>query len=158
MGDGLVLRDIHLSVAPPWWPPAPGWWLLAAALLLALAVLLAWRLQRARRRRRLLALFDAEVGAATRPADEVAAISALLRRAARRVEPSADRLQGGAWLAFLDTGRDAPRFHGERGALLVDGAFRPDPDPARVADLRAAARERFLELMQSATPAAQVRR
>lgn len=158
MGDGLVLRDIHPSVAPPWWPPAPGWWLLALALLLALAALATWRLHRARHRRRLLALFDAEVDAATRSAAEVAAISALLRRAARRREPAADRLQGEAWLAFLDGSAAARRFDGERGALLLEGAFRPDPDPARVADLRAVARERFLELMQGPASPGQARR
>lgn len=158
MGDGLVLRDIHPSVAPPWWPPAPGWWLLALALLLALAALATWRLQRVRRRRRLLALFDAEADAAAAPAAEVAAISALLRRAARRREPAADRLEGDAWLAFLDAGREAPRFGGERGVLLLEGAFRADPDPARVAELRAVARERFLELMQDPVTAGRGRR
>lgn len=148
MGDGLVLRDIHPSAAPSWWPPAPGWWLVAMGLLLAAAALLAWRLLRARRRRRLLALFDAEADAAAGPVAEVAAMSALLRRAARRRDPAADRLQGQAWLDFLDAGRDTPRFHGPRGELLLEGAFRPDADPARVADLRAAARERFVEWME----------
>src|SRR5690606_11779593 len=57
MDDGLVLRDIHLSTAPPWWPPAPGWWGVAAVVLAVLAALAGWRLLRARRRRRLLALF-----------------------------------------------------------------------------------------------------
>ena len=37
MEDGLVLRDLHLSPAPPWWPPASGWWWLAAALLAGVA-------------------------------------------------------------------------------------------------------------------------
>ena len=148
MGDGLVLRDIHLSTAPPWWPPAPGWWLLAAAILVALAALVSWRLLRARRRRRLLALFDAEVDAAAGPAEAVAAMSALLRRAARRRDPAADRLEGPEWLAFLDAGREAPRFDGARGALLLQGPFRRGADPAAVADLRHAACERFLEWME----------
>lgn len=148
MVDGLVLRDIHLSTAPPWWPPAPGWWLLAAAVAAILAILVAWRLLRARRRRRLLALFDAEVDAAAGAADAVAAMSALLRRAARRQDPAADRLEGGEWLAFLDAGRDRPRFDGARGTLLLEGPFRRDADPAEVADLRFAVRERFLEWME----------
>jgi hypothetical protein len=148
MGDGLVLRDIHPSAAPSWWPPAPGWWLVATGLLLAAAALLAWRLLRVRRRRRLLALFDAEVAAADGPAAEVAALSALLRRAARCRDPDADRLQGQAWLDFLDAGRETPRFRGPRGELLLEGAFRPDADPARVADLRATERARFVEWME----------
>lgn len=148
MGEGLVLRDIHPSTAPPWWPPAPGWWLLAAAILAALAALAAWRLLRVRRRRRLLALFDAEVDAAAGPAEAVAAMSALLRRAARRRDPAADRLEGPEWLAFLDAGRGAPRFDGVRGALLLEGPFRRDADPAAVADLRHAVREVFLEWME----------
>lgn len=149
MDEGLVLRDIHLSAAPSWWPPAPGWWLLALAVLLALAAVLAWRLLRLRRRRRLLALFDAEVDAAPDPAAALAAISGLLRRAARRRDPAADRLEGQAWLAFLDHGRDRPRFDGALGELLLEGPFRPDVDAGAVAALRAPARERFLEWMEA---------
>lgn len=149
MGDGLVLRDIHLSTAPPWWPPALGWWLLAAAMLLVLAALVAWRLLRARRRRRWLALFDAEVDAAPDPAAAVAAISALLRRAAKRHHPAADRLEGTAWLELLDAARDTPRFDGARGALLLAGPFQREVDAAAVADLRYAARERFMEWVEA---------
>lgn len=147
MDDALVLRDIHPSVAPSWWPPAPGWWLVAAVGLLALAGLLAWRLWRARRRRRLLALFDAEVDAATDPAARVAAMSALLRRAARRRDPDAVHLEGDAWLEFLDAGRQDPRFAGREGRLLLDGPFRPDVDAGDAAALQAVARARFLEWM-----------
>ena len=148
MDQALVLRDIHPSAAPPWWPPAPGWWALAALLAFALLVLLAWRLRRARRRRRILALFDGEVDAAASAAEAVAAISALLRRAGRMRDPAADRLEGEAWLAFLDDGRERPRFDARRGALLLEGAWRREVDPAAVADLRAAARERYLEWME----------
>ncbi|WP_133000509.1 DUF4381 domain-containing protein [Luteimonas arsenica] len=148
MGDGLVLRDIHVSTAPSWWPPAPGWWLLALALLLVVAAVVAWRLLRARRRRRLLALFDAEVDAAADPAGALAAISSLLRRAARRHDPAADRLEGQAWLDFLDAGAASARFHGAVGTLLLEGPFRRDADPADVVRLRAAARERFIQWME----------
>lgn len=146
MGDGLVLRDIHLSTAPGWWPLAPGWWLVAVAVLLLAAGLLAWRLRRLRHRRRLLAMFDRETALAD-PAASMAAISSLLRRAARRHHPGADTLQGEAWLALLDQGRNAPRFAGARGELLLQGAFRPDPPAGEVAALRLAARERFVEWM-----------
>lgn len=146
MDDGLVLREIHLSTAPGWWPPAPGWWLVAAALLLLAAVVLAWRLRRLRHRRRLLALYDRETALGD-PAATVAAISSLLRRAARQRQPGADRLDGDAWLALLDAGRAQPRFGGPLGELLLHGAFRPDPPARDVAELRRAARERFIEWM-----------
>ena len=148
MDEALVLRDIHLSSAPPGWPPAPGGWLLAVTVLAAAAALVAWRMLVARRRRRLLALFDAEVAAAPGPAEAVAAMSALLRRAARRRDPSADRLVGRDWLAFLDAGRDPPRFEGGLGTLLLEGPFQRDADAAAVADLRQAARARFIEWME----------
>ena len=85
-GDSLPLRDIHLPVAPGWWPPAPGWWLLGGLLLAMLAAggVMAWR--RARRRHALLRMFDQRVDAAADPAARVAAISELLRRAAREQE------------------------------------------------------------------------
>lgn len=146
MSDGLVLRDLHLSTAPSWWPPAPGWWFVAGALLVLAACVLGLRLRRQRRRRRLLALFDSETSGTDANAT-VAAISSLLRRAARRVDPGADRLDGQPWLDFLDQGRETRRFEGARGALLLEGTYRPGLDPDEVADLRAAARERFIEWM-----------
>lgn len=144
--DGLVLRDIHASIAPGWWPPAPGWWWLAVALALALAAVVAWRVLRARRRRRIERLFDDAVGAATTPAARVAAISELLRRAARRRDPAADRLDGSEWLAFLDA-RGTPLFEGEPGRLLLEGGYRRDVEATGVEQLRVAARRRFLEWM-----------
>lgn len=144
--DGLVLRDIHASVAPGWWPPAPGWWWLAAALIVALMAVVAWRVLRARRRRRIERLFDATVGAAATPPAQVAAMSELLRRAGRRRDPAADRLHGEAWLAFLDAG-GTPRFQDETGRLLLEGGYRRGIDEAGVERLRAAARARFLEWM-----------
>lgn len=146
MSDGLVLRDLHLSTGPSWWPPAPGWWFVAGALLVLAACVLGLRLRRLRRRRRLLALFDAETSGNDANAT-VAAISSLLRRAARRIDPGADHLDGQDWLAFLDQGREPRRFDGARGTLLLEGAYRPGLDPGEVADLRAAAREHFIEWM-----------
>ncbi|MGY0799376.1 DUF4381 family protein [Lysobacter sp. A286] len=154
----LVLRDIHQPPAPPWWPPAPGWWLLAA---LVLALVGGWAWWARRRRRRLAAIaavFDEVVAAATTPAAEVAAISELLRRAARRVNPEADRLQGDAWLELLDRdvktkGKRGKRaadnrgFHQGPGRLLLDGGYRKQVDPKEVAALRPLARARFLQWM-----------
>lgn len=158
MGAALVLRDIHQPPPPPWWPPAPGWWLLAA-LVLALAAWGAWRGWRRRARRRALAAwFDRALAEAGSPPAQVAAISELLRRAARRLDPRADRLQGEEWLAFLDAsppGRRARRapssaFRDGPGRLLLDGAYRRDVDPRAVAALRALARVRFLQWMDAA--------
>lgn len=143
----LVLRDIHQPPAPPWWPPAPGWWILAAVVLLV-SVLAAWWLARRRRqRRRVAALFDDALEAAPQPAAQVAAISELLRRAARRRDPDADRLQGEDWLRWLDRELAPARFSTGPGRLLLDGGFRREVPDADVADLRALGRAAYLELM-----------
>ena len=136
----LVLRDIHQPPAPPWWPPAPGWWALAALLLLALGAWLWWTTRRRRQRRAIAAVFDDAVAAAATPAAQVAAISELLRRAARRWQPGAERLHGEAWLTFVDLGD-------ELGRLLLDGGYRPDIDSRQVDALRPRARARFLQWM-----------
>ena len=163
----LVLRDIHQPAPPPWWPPAPGWWWLAALVLLAL-VAWVWIAARGRRQRRLIgALFDDALASAATPTDEIAAMSELLRRAARRQDPDADRLQGEAWLAFLDgapatatADEAATRKHRKRrpdpapkrfsqgpGRLLLDGGYRRAVESAQVAELRPIARARFLAWM-----------
>ncbi|QOW20061.1 DUF4381 family protein [Lysobacter ciconiae] len=154
----LLLRDIHQPPAPPFWPPAPGWWLLAGALLLVLGIVIALRWRRTRRRRQIAAIFDNALDEAATPTAEVAAISQLLRRAARRIDPEADRLQGDAWLAFLNRPTGSARrkrraneaegrFAGEPGRLLLEGAFRRKVDPADVAALRSLARARFQQWM-----------
>jgi hypothetical protein len=147
MMASIVLRDIHQPPAPSWWPPAPGWWLVALVILGVLAGAWAWSAYRRRRRRRIEALFDDAVGAAETPAVEVATMSELLRRAARRRDPAADRLQGEAWLDFLDAGRKLPDFSAGIGALLLDGGYRREVDPRQVEALRVLARARFLDWM-----------
>ncbi|HZX78624.1 DUF4381 family protein [Lysobacter sp.] len=154
MADGLVLRDIHVSPAPPWWPPAPGWWVVAGVLLLLVALVWWWRARVRRRRARIAELFDRSVADAQSPAEQVAAMSELLRRAGRQRDPDADRLEGEAWLAFLDA---APARRGRRaesapfsqgaGRLLLDGGYRREVDPAEVEALRRLARQRFLQWM-----------
>lgn len=157
----LLLRDIHQPPAPSWWPLAPGWWLLAGAILVVLALLIAWRWRRVRRRRQVAEMFDAAFATAATASAEVAAMSQLLRRAARRIDPEADRLQGEAWLAFLDrhTGRpgrgggrktNATAFTDGPGRLLLDGPFRPEVDPDEVAALRSLVRSRFLQWLADA--------
>jgi hypothetical protein len=143
----LVLRDIHQPPSPSWWPPAPGWWLVAAVLLLAMAAAawFAWR--RRGRRRALERLFDDSVRAAATPVAQVAAISELLRRAARVRDPRADKLQGDDWLRFLDAGGKRAWLDGQDASLLLDGGFRPEVDGDAVAALLPRARARFLEWM-----------
>lgn len=107
-----------------------------------------WRWRSVRRRRRWLRLFDAAVAATSDPPAQVAVISSLLRRAARRAQPDADRLQGEAWLRFLDGGAgDGAGFTDGAGALLRDGAFRRQVSDTQVEALRSLARRRFLSLM-----------
>jgi hypothetical protein len=143
----LVLRDIHQGTAPAWWPPAPGWWLLVA-LVLAFVVAYGWWQRRKRSRmRRIAGLFDAAVDTADTAPAQVAAMSELLRRAAHRRSPQADRLQGESWLAFLDDGDVDQPFTQGAGRLLLEGAFRPEVDPEQVAALRGVARGRFLAWM-----------
>ena len=146
----LPLRDIHEPPAPPWWPPAPGWWIVLGIVLLV-AAWLAWRHWRRVHARRLAErLFDETVAAAATPPERIAAMSELLRRAARRRDPAADTLDGDDWLRFLDHGLPRPVFSEGSGALLRDGAFRATVDAAEVEALRTLARERFLAWMGGA--------
>lgn len=141
----LPLKDLHPGVAPGWWPPAPGWWLIAAAVLLLACGIGIWFWRRRRRRARLLAVFDAALADAVTPPGKVAAASELLRRAARRHYPDADRLQGEDWLRVLDDGGRPPRFSTGHGRLILDGAYRRELDPAAVDALCALARARYAD-------------
>lgn len=160
----LVLRDIHQAPAPPWWPPAPGWWLLAALVLLVIASWAWFAARRRKRRRAIAAIFDQTLAAADTPSAQVAAMSELLRRAGRRRDPAADRLEGDAWLEFLDGGAGAGQTRGGRkpdatprpgsidfsqgpGRLLLEGGYRRDVDAGEVEALHAIARARFLDWM-----------
>lgn len=125
---GPELRDIHLPPAPGWWPPAPGWWLLGGLLLLAMwLVARRWQRfrQRARRRAALMAMLDAVVDAHMQsPPVLAAALHDLLRRAARRLDPSAATQRGKAWRATL--ARVAvPEEAVDRLMQLDDAMYRP---------------------------------
>lgn len=149
MTPALQLRDVHEGIAPAWWPPAPGWWM---ALLLAavVAALLAWWCMRRRRRdAAILHLFDDAVARAQSPAQQVAAMSELLRRAARRRDPKADALDGEDWLHFLDAGMPQPVFSAGAGMLLRDGGFRADVAAHEADALRVVARQRYLSWMRA---------
>jgi hypothetical protein len=143
----VILRDIHPGTAPAWWPPAPGWWGVIAALAAAVAAYLWWRNRKRVRVQRIVELFDQSVPEMAPPVGQVAAMSELLRRCARQRDPQADRLQGDAWLAFLD-GADMPQaFTRGAGRLLLVGGFRREADPREVTALRVLARQRFVAWM-----------
>ena len=143
----LPLKDVHPGVAPAWWPPAPGWWLVFGVIVVIIAIV-AWRVAMKRRQHvAILRLFDETVSRAVTPSQQIAAMSELLRRAARRKDPSADRLQGDDWLRFLDRGMSPPCFEHGPGALLRDGAFRRDVDEGAARALRTVARQRYVTWM-----------
>lgn len=148
----VALRDIHQPPAPPLWPPAPGWWVLFAVLGAVVAAAWTWQARRKRRRRQVEALFDTTIARAATPPQSVAAMSELLRRAARRHDPRADRLQGAAWLEAL--GKHLPPDEAaaldparEPGRVLLEGGFRADVTDADVATLQPLARKAYLSLM-----------
>lgn len=143
----IVLRDIHRAEMPSLWPPAPGWWLLALALLLAGLAIRWWLKRRRAHRQAVEVLFDTALTASTAGPERVAALSALLRRAARRHHADADTVDGEPWLALLKTGMPAGSFDGEVGRLLLEGSFRRDIDAASLAALQVVARQRFLRWM-----------
>lgn len=141
----LPLRDVHLPPPPGWWPPAAGWWWVAGALLLLVLAVFYFVRRRRARLRRWERLFDTD-SAAVDNATRIAAMSVLLRRAARRLDPAADTLQGDAWLHWLD-GRKGTDFSQGPGRLLLDGGFRPRIEDAELDALAPLARRRFLQLM-----------
>ncbi|RYZ71599.1 MAG: DUF4381 family protein [Lysobacteraceae bacterium] len=146
-GAELVLRDVHLPATPSWWPPAPGWWWVIGALLLLGAVVLGRAWWNRRRRVAMQQLFDEAVAAAGGAPERIAAMSELLRRASRRRDARADRLQGDDWLRFLDQGLETPVFLAGPGRLLAEGGFRREVDPAEYEALARIARQRFLDWM-----------
>lgn len=145
--EPLQLQDVHLPPAPDWWPPAPGWWIVLAALAaIAIGVWL-WR-RRVRRRRAVVeALFDETLEGVDGVSARIATMSELLRRAARRRDPRADRLSGDAWLKFLDAGQRMPVFSAGAGRTLLEGGFRRDVGAQEFDALRGIVRTRFVELM-----------
>ena len=141
----LVLRDVHVPATPSMWPPAPGWWLVAIALLAIVAVICLLRARQQRKLRARQRLFD-EACRDLPASAQIAAMSELLRRAARKIDKHADRLQGDDWLRFLD-GKKGEDFSKGAGRLLLEGGFRRDVADADLAATRHVARARFLELM-----------
>lgn len=149
----LPLRDVHLPPSPEGWLSAMGggWAIAFAALILIALVALGLYLWRVRLREKAAGLmFDATVDAAADNAARVAAISELLRRAARRRDPAADRLSGEAWLHFLDAGRRGDARLADAGRTLLEGGFRRDVDAGALAALQPRARACFVAMMRRA--------
>lgn len=148
--EPLPLQDVHLPPAPDWWPPAPGWWIVLVALAAIAIGVWFWR-RRVRRRRAVIeTLFDetlAAVDGVDGASARIATMSELLRRAARRRDPRADRLSGDAWLRFLDDGQRIPVFSAGAGRTLLEGGFRRDVGAQEFEALRGIVRTRFVELM-----------
>ncbi|MBN8728005.1 MAG: DUF4381 domain-containing protein [Xanthomonadales bacterium] len=150
----LPLRDIHLPPEPAFWPPAPGWWLLAA-LLLGAGLLLGRRLLRWRAQQRWRHAIEAELDGIAGaphldPAARATALSGLLRRVARLIDPAAVALSGDDWLAFLDrqwppARREAAPFLTGPARVLADLPYRPaavaGAEPVDFPTLLALARE-----------------
>ena len=145
--EPLLLQDVHLPPPPGWWPPPPGWWMVLGVLaLIAIGVWL-WR-RRVRRRRAVIeTLFDDTLNGVSGASAGIAAMSELLRRAARRRDPQADRMSGDDWLRFLDAGQRAPVFSAGAGRTLLEGGFRRDVSAQEFEALRGIVRTRFVELM-----------
>lgn len=140
------LLDIHAPAAPGWWPPAPGWWWLAGGVLALLLAWAGWRAWQRLRARRYAREFDAALIEAGTPPTRLAAMSALLRRAALRTHPESAALDTGAWLAWLDTATPhGPLAHAD-GVLLREGAWRPDITESDVAAVHPRLRTRFVAL------------
>ena len=149
----LPLKAMHPGLSPAWWPPAPGWWLVLLVVVLLAGGVVCWLHGKRKRTNVLMHYFDHALAQAITPAAQVAAMSELLRRAARSVDPLADRLAGLAWLQFLDAGLPHPVFTSNQGtsdigATLLEGAFRPQVEVHAVDALRQHARQRYVLWMR----------
>ncbi len=146
--DPLPLLDVRLPPSPSWWPLPMGWWLALLALALTAVAMWYWRRRARRLRMEIEHVFDGAIDAADGLPARIATMSELLRRAARRSDPAADRLAGDAWLRFLDHGRPMPVFSAGVGRTLLEGGFRREVSAQEYAALHAIVRVRFVELMR----------
>jgi hypothetical protein len=136
------LRDIAMPPLPSFWPPAAGVTILAACALAFLALYIAHLARRARMnayRRAAVAEINRICGSPSADAEAVAAISAVLKRAALVAYPRAAvaSLTGARWTSFLEESNPRPGG-GELKQLLgrvSDGALRLRPgDLSRLAE------------------------
>ncbi len=143
------LADIHLPDAVNFWPPAPGWWVLAVLVVIALALVYRQQLARVFLRRRLGSALR-ELDKAYRVFQRATAqrpdkapqldksrneaglqllqtFNAVLKRVAlvHYNDPELPRLNGRAWLRFLDAQMHSADFTVGAGQVLGDGIYRP---------------------------------
>lgn len=131
------LADIHLPDAVNVWPPAPGWWVLAVLVVIALVLVYRQQLARMFLRRRM--------GSALRELDNaykafnagkekneaglrlLHTFNAVLKRVAlvHFPDPELPKLNGRAWLRFLDAQMNSADFTVGAGQVLADGIYRP---------------------------------
>lgn len=135
------LADIHLPDAVNFWPPAPGWWVLLALVLVALFLVYRQQLTRLFLRRRLgSALRELDVAYRSFQQQQQNAsqrneaglkllqtFNAILKRVAlvHFNDPTLPKMNGRAWLRFLDAQASSAEFTVGTGQVLGDGIYRP---------------------------------
>jgi hypothetical protein len=134
------LADIHLPTAVNIWPPAIGWWILAAALALVAAYYARVYFHYLIRLKRLSYAIEeletvyqnfsekAPVEAKRNQAglDFLNDVNAILRRVTLLLFPNTQdiaKLNGQAWLAFLDKSDNSLEFSTGAGKALSEGVY-----------------------------------
>lgn len=127
------LRDVHLPPPLDWWSVAPGWYLLGFMIVIALASL-GYLLHRysiqGRPKRHALQLLAKYQRANANSQISCALISELLKRVALAYYPRSQvaKLQGQAWLDFLNSTGKGVDFNPVRTQLLERPYQPPHPD------------------------------
>jgi Sec-independent protein translocase protein TatA len=131
------LADIHLPDAVNFWPPAPGWWVLAVLVIIALVLIYRQQLARMFLRRRMgSALRELDRAYTAFKSDKqkndaglrlLQTFNAVLKRVAlvHYPDPDLPKLNGRAWLRFLDAQMNSADFTVGAGQVLADGVYRP---------------------------------
>lgn len=132
------LRDIHLPAPVSWWPPAIGWWLLL--LLSCLCVVGGWWLWRRHQSAlsKRVALSEWQRITQLQPAQQLVALSTLLRRCALVWYPRHEvaAIVGDAWLSFLDFSGNTNQFSQGPGQVLALGPYQCQPPTTSLQELQ----------------------
>lgn len=124
------IEEVHLPASTPWWPQTLGWKVVAAIFIAAssywlfLTVKQWWR---NRYRRQAISELTALQANADNWQTTVEQLPFLLKATALQAYPRVQvaQLSGQAWLAFLDTRYDGPRFCEGVGSQLVQVGYQP---------------------------------